>query len=253
MKKFLLILLAVGLIACLLVGCNVTTPSEGGGEGEGEGEGETANRTVLVELFMSIDCPSCSVVEPILEQLAEEYDRTEMILVEEAGWGLYSTTEISDRYKWYLPSDSDRATPNILFNGLNQKIHGDSTYSIIKSKIETELGKDVSISISATRSSDSVTTTISGIIENISSSTLDNLVINGMTYKDRGETGFRYSITDIFAEQEVEISTLAPGDTHSFSFTLEDINWDVSNTHGVVFVQDTDSSKKEVLQSFYVD
>ena len=253
MKKFLLILLAVGLTVCLLVGCNVTTPSEGEGEGEGEGEEEIISRVVLVELFMSIGCPSCSVVEPILEQLAEEYDRTEMILVEEAGWGLYSTTEISDRYKWYLPSDSDRATPNILFNGLNHKIHGDSTYSIIKSKIETELGKDVSISINATRSSDSTTTTISGTIKNIGSSTLDNLVINGMIYKDRGETGFRYSVTDIFAEQEVEISTLAPGDTHSFSFTLESFDWDGNYIDGVIFVQDKDSSTKEILQALYID
>jgi len=31
MKKFLLILLMVGLITCLLIGCNVTTPSEGEG------------------------------------------------------------------------------------------------------------------------------------------------------------------------------------------------------------------------------
>jgi len=251
MKKFLIALLMIGLIACLLIGCNVTTPSEG--EGEGEGEDETANRTVLVELFMSMGCPSCSVVEPILEQLAEEYDRTEMILVEEAGWGLYSTTEISDRYKWYLPSSSDRATPNILFNGLNQKIHGDSTYAAIKSKITTELGKDVNVSISATRSSDSTTTTISGTIKNIDSSTLDNLVINGMIFRDRGQTGLKYSVIDIFEEQKVEISTLDSGSSYNFSFTLEDINWDVSNTQGVVLVQDTDSSKKEVLQSFYVD
>ena len=251
MKKFLIGLLMIGLIACLLIGCNVTTPSEG--EGEGEGEDETTNRTVLVELFMSMGCPSCSVVEPILEQLAEEYDRTEMILVEEAGWGLYSTTEISDRYKWYLPSESDRATPNILFNGLNQRIHGDSTYAAIKSKITTELGKDVNISINATRSSNSTTTTISGTIKNIGSSTLDNLVINGMTFRDRGQTGLKYSVIDIFEEQKVEVSTLNSGSSYNFSFTLEDINWDLSNIHGVVFVQDTDSAKKEVLQSFYVD
>ena len=251
MKKFLIALLMIGLIACLLIGCNVTTPSEG--EGEGEGEEEITNRTVLVELFMSMGCPSCSVVEPILEQLAEEYDRTEMILVEEAGWGLYSTIEISDRYKWYLPSSSDRSTPNILFNGLNQRIHGDSTYAAIKSKITTELGKDVNISINATRSSNSTITTISGTIKNIGSSSLDNLVINGMTFRNRGQTGLKYSVIDIFEEQKVEVSTLNSGSSYNFSFTLEDINWDLSNIHGVVFVQDTDSAKKEVLQSFYVD
>ena len=38
MKKFLMILLTVGLVIALFVGCDVTTPP--GGEGEGEGEGE---------------------------------------------------------------------------------------------------------------------------------------------------------------------------------------------------------------------
>jgi len=118
MKKFLLILLAVGLIACLLVGCNVTTPTEG--EGEGEGEGEVA-RVVLVELFTS-HCPQCKTVEPILEELAGEYERTEMILVEVGTWGDAITIGGNDRYKWYLPDSNQRETPNTLFNGSNQRI-----------------------------------------------------------------------------------------------------------------------------------
>ena len=61
------------------------------------------------------------------------------------------------------------------------------------------------------------------------------------------------SCKKIFEEQKVEVSTLNSGSSYNFSFTLEDINWDLSNIHGVVFVQDTDSAKKEVLQSFYVD
>jgi len=254
MKKFLLVLLMIGLIVGLFVGCDDVTPSEGEDEDEGEGESEPIDRVVMIELYMTVDCPSCIMVEPILEQLAaEEYDRSQMILVEEAAWGMYTTTEISNRYKWYFPNSADRSTPNILFNGLNQRIHGDSTYYEIKSKIIVELGKDAKIKITATRNSNSNTTTITGTIENISSVTLDNLIINGMTYKDRGETGFRYSVTDIFAEQEVEISTLAPGDTHSFSFTLEGFDWDGNYIDGVIFVQDEDSSTKEILQALYID
>ena len=49
MKKYFLFLVVIGLVACLLVGCNVTTPAEG--EGEGEGEGEEVARVVLVELY----------------------------------------------------------------------------------------------------------------------------------------------------------------------------------------------------------
>jgi len=250
MRKLLLTLSIIGLIACLFVGCNVAPPTEGEGEGEGEGE---VTRVVMVEAFTQSGCASCEVVEPILEKLADEYTRSEVILVEERAYGIYSLDEIRDRYEWYLPSSSDRGTPNILFNGLNQKIHGDSSYAIIKSKIVLELGKDAKISISATRSSDSTTTTISGIIKNIGSSTLDNLVINGMVFKDRGQTGLKYSVTDILEEQKETVATLEPESTNAFSFTLEDTNWDVNGLHGVIFVQDTDSSKKEVLQAFYVD
>lgn len=250
MKKLLLTLLVIGLIAWLFVGCNVAPPTEGEGEGEGE---EEVTRVVMVELFSQAGCASCAVVEPILEQLAAEYERSEVILVEERAYGIYSLDEIRDRYEWYLPSSSDRGTPNILFNGLNQKIHGDSTYVAIKSKINLELGKDAKMSISATRSSDSTTTTISGTIKNIGSSTLDNLVINGMVFKDRGQTGLKYSVTDILEEQKETVATLEPGSTHNFSFTLENTNWVVNGLHGVIFVQDTDSSKKEILQAFYVD
>ncbi len=252
MKKLLLTLLIIGLITGLFVSCNVVPPAEGEGEGEGEGE-EEVTRVVMVELFAQEGCAYCAIVEPILEQLADEYERGEVILVEERAYGIYSLDEIRDRYEWYFPSSSDRSTPNILFNGLNQRIHGSSTYAAIKSKINLELGKDTKISISATRSSGSTTTTISGTIKNIGSSTLDNLVINGMIFKDRGQTGLKYSVTDILEEQKETVATLEPGSTHNFSFTLEDINWDANGFHGVIFVQDTDSSKKEILQAFYVD
>ncbi|HDK27457.1 MAG TPA: hypothetical protein ENG48_10290 [Candidatus Atribacteria bacterium] len=248
MKKLLLVLTVVVLASFLFVGCVPTTPAEGEGEGEGE-----VTRVVLVELFTQPGCPYCEIAEPIIEQLAGEYEYSEVVFLEERAYGLYSLDEIRDRYEWYFPSSADRSTPNILFNGLNQRIHGSSSYASIKSKINLELGKDAKISITATRSSDSTTTTISGTIKNINSSALDNLVINGMNFRDRGQTGLKYSVTDIFAEQEVEVSTLAPGDSYNFSFTLEDINWDGNNFHGVIFVQDTDSSKKEVLQASYID
>jgi thiol-disulfide isomerase/thioredoxin len=173
MKKLLLILVMVGLIACLFVGCTPPISSEGEGEGEGEGED---TRVVLVELFTQPNCPYCEIVEPLIEQLADEYERSEVVFVEERAY---------DRYNWYLPSIADRSTPNILFNGFNTThIHGSSSHYMIKGKINTELGKDTKISITATRNSDSTTTTISGTIKNISSSTLNNLVINGMNFKD---------------------------------------------------------------------
>lgn len=251
MKKLLLILVVIGLIACLFVGCTPTVPSEGEGEGEGE---EEVTRVVLVEIFSQFGCAYCDIVEPIMEELAGEYSRDEMILVEERAYGLYSLDEIRDRYKWYFPSASERSTPNVLFNGLNQRIHHTSTtYYIAKSKIETELSKQVKIEISANRDSYSTTNTISGTIKNINSSTLSNLVINGMTFKDRGQTGLKYCVADILEEQKKTVATLEPGESYSFSFSIDGFDWEGNSMHGVIFVQDPDSTKKEVLQSFYID
>jgi hypothetical protein len=74
-----------------------------------------------------------------------------------------------------------------------------------------------------------------------------------MVFKDRGQTGLKYSVMDILEEQKETVATLEPGSTHNFSFTLENTNWVVNAFNGVIFVQDTDSSKKEILQAFYVD
>ncbi|HAJ32091.1 MAG TPA: hypothetical protein DCK79_01770 [Candidatus Atribacteria bacterium] len=251
MKKFLLILLMVGLIACLLVGCNVTTPTEG--EGEGEGEEEVA-RVVLVELFNTDGCAACAVVEPILEEIAAdpEYDRDKMVFVEEAGWGIYSTSETSDRYKWYLPNVSDRTTPNILINGLNKRYHGSSGVSktVLTSQIDTQSNLEAKIKITATRNTDATSTIISGIVTNISASDLSNLVVTLMTYKNRGQQGFKYSVTNIVTE---EIGSLTSSGTHAFSFTVDEPYWVANGLHGAVLVQETGTSNKEVLQVFYVE
>ncbi|PKP59504.1 hypothetical protein CVT91_06600 [Candidatus Atribacteria bacterium HGW-Atribacteria-1] len=247
MKKLLTILLVAGLITCLFVGCTPpTVPSEG------EGEPEQVDRVVLVELFMAKGCPICEGIEPILEQLADEYNRSELILVEEAVWGgVYATTENKNRFKWYFPNSE--GVPYTAFNGLNKQVKGTSNYSTFKSYINAELAKEARITITADRSNDSSTTTITGSIKNISDAAISNLVINGMIFKDRGMTGFKYSVFDIFEENKVTISSLSPDASYSFSFTLEDINWVANKIHGVIFVQDVDSSTKEILQAFYVD
>ena len=247
MKKLLLILLMVTLAVFMFVGCTPTTPTEG--EGEGEGEPETVTRVVMVELFTS-HCPYCIIVEPILEELAEEYDRSEMILVEIGTWGGAITIGGNERYIWYLPDINDRKTPNTFFNGSNQRIWLTASKYLFESKIIAELAKEAKISIQVSKTESSGNTTLSGSIKNISTSTLNNLVINGMIFKDNGITGEKYMVSKIIKDTgEVGVS-LAAGAKQSFEFILEDFNWGVF-THGVIFVQG--SSTKEILQAKYVE
>jgi len=246
MQKFLVILLIILSIICFSVGCNVTAPSEG----EGENEGETVKRAVLVE-FYTAGCPNCIIAEPIIEGLAEEYERTEMILVEERPWGMPTTPGANERYEWYLPNEYDRSTPNTCYNGSNQIVHHGSAYYIFKSPIVNELAKDSKLTINVTRTENNGTTTLTGKIKNISNSTLDNLVINGMTFKDYNESGQRYLVLDIFKGVEEAGESLEAGAEQSFTFTLEDVQWEINQLHGVIFVQS--SSTKEVFQALYIE
>ncbi|GAG63664.1 unnamed protein product, partial [marine sediment metagenome] len=109
--------------------------------------------------------------------------------------------------------------------------------SIIKNKIDAELAKGAKIVVTVdSRNSDANTTTITGTIENVSTSTLNNLEINGMVFKERQTVNLKYSVFDIFEEQKVPVDFLAPGNIVEFSFTLEDFDWETDNVHGVIFV-----------------
>ena len=246
MKKLSIILLLIGSIVYLFIGCNAVTPPVG----EGEGEGEITDRVVLVEFF-TVGCPNSIIAEPIIEGLAEEYDRTEMILVEEQPWGTPISPGANDRYEWYLPNPVDRSAPNTFYNGSNQRVWHGSAYYIFKSPIVNELAKDSIMSITVNRSENNGTTTLTGKIKNISDSTLDHLVVNGMTFRDYGESGQRYLVKDIFKGVEEVGESLEAGAEQSFTFTLEDVQWETNQLHGVIFVQS--SSTKEVFQALYVE
>lgn len=255
MKRILLILISLSLIITLFNGCLPNIPGEG--EGEGEGEPEPAPRIVMVELFMAIGCGGCAIVEPRLEQLVEEYTFDQMILVEEPAWGDYRISETQDRYKWYVPNMNDRGVPHVFFNGINEpSIQGSSqaTVSNLRDKIDAELAKGSKILITLdSRESNSTATTINGYIQNVSDTTLSNLVINGMIFKALSGENLKYLVVDIFEEQKISLSSLAPEEIAEFTFTIEGFNWEGEGIHGVIFVQAPYSATKEILQSIYID
>jgi len=207
-------------------------------------------RVVMVELFVKVGCSPCGVVEPILEQLAQDYGSTKMILLEEHVWDIYEIPKVEARYNWYVPSG--QGTPDALFNGLSQRKQGIYSYNEYKNIVDDELAKGADISISAVKETGSSTITLSGTVKNISSSALDGLIIQGMVLEDRGENGLRSLVLDIFEEQTV--SSISPDEIISFSFTSGELSWlNESNVHGVIFVQVPDSPTKEILQAAYIE
>lgn len=252
MKKLLFRLMSIALIAYLFAGCDSVIPDIENGE-----SGPISERVVMIELFTATWCPPCTIVKPTLEQLAEEYGPSQVILLEEHIWDSdYHNTEAEMRYYWYT-SEDDRGIPDVLFNGLNQRIVGASSenyenYENYKEAIEAELIKETKIYISTSKKIKYSTITISGNIKNVSSSPLSSLIINGMIFEDRGELGLHYLVLDIFEGKKINL--IATNETVSFSFTSEELDCeDINNVHGVIFVQAFEDPGREILQALYIE
>ncbi|HZK40461.1 MAG TPA: hypothetical protein VFC91_02710 [Atribacterota bacterium] len=123
----------------------------------------------------------------------------------------------------------------------------------LREKLETELSKDAKVVITVKRITEGTNCILQGSVTNVSSTPLQNLTINGMAFKDRQESGFRYSVVDIFEEQKVTVAILNPKEVQKFEMVIPGINWDGLNLHGVIFVQVEQGATKEILQAAYVD
>ncbi len=72
-----------------------------------------------------------------------------------------------------------------------------------------------------------------------------------MVFRNRGMTGFRYSVTDIFDDEKVSISKLSPGEEKNFTIDIPGLNW-TAKDDGVVFVQGS-AGKKVIYQSLFLN
>lgn len=234
-------------------------------------------RVVMAELFVAPACGRCPKAKTYMAQLLGKYGFDKLVVLEEyvansplpysSGW---STWEISQRYYSgyyeYLNS-GETGTPDAYFNGLNHSVHQqDSSYANYEADIEAELAKTPKVVISASYDITSSTVSISGQICNISSETLENIVIEAMVYEDSVplvipdnniDTIVNHVVRDIITYQESgeTITSFSPGNSYQFSLTssyLSNVK-DMSNIHVVVYVQAPNSSKMEILQALYVN
>jgi len=123
----------------------------------------------------------------------------------------------------------------------------------LREKLEAELSKESKVVITVKRMTEGIDSILQGSVTNVSSTPLQNLTINGMAFKDRNESGFRYSVVDIFEEQKIYIAILNPQEVQKFEMVIPGIDWDGLNLHGVIFVQAEQGATKEILQAVYVD
>ena len=260
-KKLLLVLAVLGLIFYLFIGCVPTTPNGGTGGTEGEGEQETSDRVVMVELFVAPTCSRCPAAKIAINSLSNKYGLDQMVILEEYGWddpyGVYTgwyTQETFSRFKWYNDSTT---TPDAYFNGLSQNVpYNKFSFCSYKKAIEAELARPPKVSISASYNIEDLTVNISGKINNISSETLEKLVIGAMVYEDSVPLGIstaNHVVRDIITSELILIFT--SGENQEFYLVSEVLNnvKDMDNIHVVVYVQAPFSPTKEILQALYVN
>jgi len=227
-------------------------------------------RVVMWELFEGPACSRCKAIHSDIVQLRQEYGLDELVILEEYGWDTSDYTgwgikDVRDRYYDYLSYvGSDKGGfPAAFFNGINPFVyHGDAGYTNYKAAIEKELAKPAKIAISASYNATGKIVNISGNITNISSGTLNNLVVEAMVYEDSVYSEYRkynvdHVVRDIitYTESGENISSLSSGNNYQFSLTssyLSNVH-KMKNIHVVVYVQAPNSPTKEILQALYVE
>lgn len=258
-KRIFFVLTLIGIIFYLSVGCVPTTPNPG--NNGTEGEQETSNRVVMVELFVAPTCSRCPAAKQSMESLSNKYGLDQMVILEEYGWddptGTYTGWYIPEsfsRFKWY--SDSVH-TPDAYFNGLSQSVHyNEFSFFTYKNAIEAELKRPPKVSISASYGISDLIVSISGEISNISSETLEDLVVGAMIYENSIPLGMdtaNHVVRDIMTSEQID--TFSQSENMSFSLESDILNnvKDVENIHVVVYVQAPFSPDKEILQALYVE
>jgi predicted RNA-binding protein with TRAM domain len=228
-----------------------------------------SKRVVMLELFEGPECGRCKVMHSDIVRLRQEYNLDELVILEEYGWDTSTYTgwginDVKSRYYGYLHYlGIDGHFPDAYFNGINQTVHyDDSSYNNYKSAIEAELAKPVKIYITANYSISGRIVSINGNIANISSSTLNNLVVEAMIYENSVYSEYReynvdHVVRDIITNEESgeSIISFSHGENHQFSLTssyLSNVH-NMNNIHVVVYVQAPNSSTKEILQALYVE
>jgi len=259
-KRLLIILFVLVLSLSLCTGCTpgvVPDPDEP----EPDPNPLTVSRVVMVELFAAPTCSRCPAAKLAINSLSNKYELDQMVVLEEYGWddpnGVYvgwSTQETFSRFKWY---NNETHTPDAYFNGLSQNIpYNEFSFTTYKNAIDAELKRPPKVSISASYNVTDLIVSISGKINNISSETLEKLVIGAMVYEDSvplGTTVANHVVRDIITSDLID--SFSGGESLSFSLDSEILTnvKDMNNIHIVVYVQTPGSSTKEILQALYVE
>ena len=220
----------------------------------------SVDRIILVELFVndSTKFNFCDYALDAIERLAQREEFKDNLYVLEyhlanrtSNWNdNYALDEFNQRYYQYVPNLSERGIPDAMFNGLVNRIQGaslenvDNRYSEAADKL---LGQSSYFHIEAEKNISNNLFQLEVTIAKYGRSDEDNIDLYAVLYEDVGAPRHHHVVRKIFQKQS--IPKIKHGEIKSFNFSeqLPQVNT-INNLFVLVFLQDQQGSKKEVLQ-----
>jgi thiol-disulfide isomerase/thioredoxin len=218
------------------------------------------SRTVLIEEFTNTSCIPCAEASPILDGLAEEFGRENLVAIKYHPWWpgatdpfyLHNTVDNRTRTEYYFITQ----IPDVIVDGTNGPPSLDSI--AIRNDIEARLSQPSSMTVEAeyevTGSQYTVRATVVAVDDpGYSDLAIHFAVVESGIHIDpppgiNGETDFEHILRKMLPDGNGEPFTISVDDTLEFERqVMIDAAWVTDNIETVVFVQSQGSL--EVLQA----
>ncbi len=220
----------------------------------------TVDRAILVELFVndSTEFEYCDYALDAMERLAQREEFKDNLYLLEYhlanqihGWNdIYAQDEFNQRYYQYVPNVSERGIPDAMFNGLVKRIQGASIENIDNRYAEAAdqlLGKSCYFHIEAEKRISNNSLQLEVTIARYGNSDEANIELNAVLYEDMEMSRHHAVVRKIFQKQIISEFKHSEIRLFNFSGQLPQVE-NINNLFVLIFLQDQQSSKKEVLQ-----
>ena len=181
-----------------------------------------------------------------MEQLASEYGPDELVLIE---YFLSSDFVVSDGQKRAFQDYSVAYTPTVYFNGPQNPV-GPASYSKYKSRVDLEREKVTPVILTAESIVLGNQLAIDAEAHNTGENNLSDLEVWFAASEDMGSPETHYVLRAL--ESLGTIDSLPAGETKSYSHSFDLPESNMSNVQAIVFMQSTQSSSREVIQTAIV-
>jgi hypothetical protein len=220
----------------------------------------SVEHAILVELFVndSTGFEYCNYALDALERLAQREEFKDNLFVVEYhltnrthNWNdSYALDEFNQRYYQYVPNLNERGIPDAMFNGLIKRVQGASLENIDNRYSEAAdqfLGQNCYFRIEAEKQISNNFMQLEVTVARYGKSNDNNIDLHAILYEDIGTARHHYMARKILQKQT--IPKIKHGEIKSFHFSeqLPQVN-NINNLFVLVFLQDQQGAKKEVLQ-----